>query len=151
MAGEDVAIRVDGLAQLRRGIRNLDPDINRGMNAALKQAADKVAVTAGALAPRRSGELAHSIRPFVSGSRVSVGSTLPYANVVHWGGTIHPRGTPITFKRTEFITRAVEDHREELVQDIARVTQDALDRVAASQRELATGWDIGPGGATFKG
>jgi phage gpG-like protein len=134
VAGEDVAIRVDGLSGLRKGLRQLDPDANKELTQALKAAADKVAVTAGALAPRRSGELAHSIRPQVSGTRASIVSSLPYAAVVHWGGTIAPRGARITFKRTGFITRAVEDHRDELLQDVAAGIDHALQRVADQAR-----------------
>ena len=62
----------------------------------------------------------------MSGARASIGSTLAYAGVVHWGGVIRPRGVPITFPRTEFISRAVDDHTDQLVEDIA----DGVDRAA---------------------
>ena len=124
----DPVVRTKGLAELRRDLKRLDPLIDRELRDAIKEAADKVAVTAGALAPRDSGALAHSIRPYVSGARASIGSTLPYAGVVHWGGTIRPRGVPITFPRTEFISRAVDDHTDQIVEDIA----DGVDRAARS-------------------
>lgn len=130
----DVKVRTEGLAEFRRDLKRLDPLIDRELRDAIKDAADKVAVTAGALAPRRSGDLAHSIRPYVSGTKASIGSTLPYAGVVNWGGTIAPRGTPITFKRTEFTTRAIEDHEDEIVEDIA----DGIDRAA-----YRAGWHPG--------
>lgn len=122
----DVMIETEGLAALRRDLKRLDPLIDRELRDAIRDAAGKVAITAGALAPRRSGELAHSIRPFVSGAKASIGSTVPYAGVVHWGGTIRPRGEPITFKRTEFITRAVDDHADQIVQDMG----DGVERAA---------------------
>jgi phage gpG-like protein len=122
----DPVVRTQGLAELRRDLRKLEPQVDKELRESIKEAADKVAVTAGALAPRRSGALAHSIRPFVSGAKASIGSTLPYAGVVHWGGTIRPRGVPITFERTEFISRAVDDHSGALVEDIA----DGIDRAA---------------------
>lgn len=131
MAREDVNVKIDGLSSLRKGLRALDPEIDKEMRGAFKRAADKVAVTAGALAPRRSGELAHSIRPYATGNRVGIRSDLPYAGVVHWGGTIRPRGVPIHFKRTEFITRAADDHAEELARDVADAAQHAIDRMAA--------------------
>jgi phage gpG-like protein len=106
-------------------------EVDRELGRSIREAADKVAVTAGALAPRRSGALAHSIRPYVSGAKASIGSTLPYAGVVHWGGVIRPKGTPITFKPTEFISRAVDDHADELVEDIG----DGIERAA-----LRAGW-----------
>src|SRR4051812_28631651 len=95
------AVQTHGLAELRRDLKRLDPLVDRELRDSIREAAGKVAVTAGALAPFRTGELAHSIRPYVSGARASVGSTLPYAGVVHWGGTIRPRGVPIKFARTE--------------------------------------------------
>jgi phage gpG-like protein len=122
----DAAIRTQGLGELRRDMRRLAPLAAEELAESIEEAAGKVATTAGALAPRDSGALAHSIRPYVSGARASIGSTLPYAGVVHWGGTIRPRGVPITFPATEFISRAVEDHAGELVEDIA----DGVDRAA---------------------
>lgn len=122
----DAAVHTQGLRELRRDLKRLDPLIDRELRDAIRDAADKVAVTAGALAPRDSGALAHSIRPFVSGPKASIGSALPYAGVVHWGGTISPRGVPITFPRTEFISRAVDDHTDALVEEVA----DGIDRAA---------------------
>ena len=122
----DPVVRTRGLAELRRDLRRLEPAVDKELRDSIREAADKVAVTAGALAPRRSGALAHSIRPYVSGARASIGSTLPYAGLVHWGGVIRPRGVPIRFPRTEFISRAVDDHTEQIVEDIA----DGVDRAA---------------------
>ena len=128
---KDVAVKVEGLKELRRDLRRLDKQVDRELTVAIKHAADKVTITAGALAPRRSGDLAHSLRPSVRGATASIRSTLPYAGVVHWGGTIRPRGTPILFKRSGFITRAIRDHTNELVDDIG----DAIENAAR-----ATGW-----------
>jgi hypothetical protein len=119
-------IRTEGLAELRRDLKRLDPLIDRELRDAIRDAADKVAVTAGALAPRRSGELAHSIRPFVSGAKASVGSSLPQAGWLEFGGTIRPRGVPITIKGSGFVGRAVEDHADQIVEDIG----DGIDRAA---------------------
>jgi phage gpG-like protein len=121
-----VAINTTGVAAFRRDLRRMEPLLDRGLHEAIKDAADKVTVTAGAYAPRRSGDLAHSIKPYVRGATASIRSELPYAGVVHWGGTIQPRGTAITFRRSEFITRAVRDHQDEIVEDIA----DAVDVAA---------------------
>ncbi len=122
----DVRVRTEGLAELRRDLKRLDPLIDKELRESIRDAAGKVAVTAGALAPRDSGELAHSIRPFVSGVRASVGSTLPYAGVHEFGGVISPRGTPITIRPSGFVGRAVEDHADQLVEDIG----DGIDRAA---------------------
>jgi phage gpG-like protein len=130
----DAQVRTEGLAELRRDLKRLDPLIDKELRDAIKDAADKVAVTAGALAPRDSGALQQSIRPFVSGANASVGSTLPYAGVLEFGGTISPRGVPITIKGTGFVGRAVEDHADELVEDIG----DGIERAASR-----AGWHPG--------
>lgn len=132
---DEAAVHVKGLAEMRRDLKRLDPLIDRELRDAIKEGAEKVAVTAGALAPHRSGDLAHSIRAFVSGARASVGSTLPYAGVVNWGGTISPRGVPIKFERLEFTTRAIEDHADQIVEDIG----DGVERAARR-----AGWHLGP-------
>ncbi len=124
----DVRVHTQGLAELRRDLKRLDPLIDKELRESIRDAAGKVAVTAGALAPRDSGELAHSIRSYVSGTRASIGSTLEYAGVVHWGGTIDPRGVDIEFPRTAFITRAVTDHIDEIVEDIGDGVEQAARR-----------------------
>lgn len=122
----DVKVQTQGLSELRRDLKRLDPLIDNELRDAIKEGAGKVAVTAGALAPRESGELAHSIRPTVSGARASVGSTLPYAGWIEHGGTIRPRGVPITIRGAGMVGRAVEDHADQIVEDIA----DGIERAA---------------------
>ena len=122
----DVRVQTQGLAELRRDLKKLDPLIDRELRDAIREAADKVAVTAGALAPRDSGALAHSIRPYVAGAKASVGSTLPYAGWIEFGGTIRPRGVPITREGTGMVGRAVEDHADQIVEDIG----DGIDQAA---------------------
>lgn len=108
MAGEESAVRIDGLREFRSVLRRTDREALKEVQGVLKDAVGIVATEAAALAPRRTGTLAGSIRPYTSGNKAGVRSRLPYSGVVHWGGTISPRGVPITFKRTEFITRAMD-------------------------------------------
>ncbi len=122
----DVRVHAQGLQEFRRDLKRYEPLVERELAGAIKEAAGKVAVTAGALAPRDSGELAQSIRPYVSGVRASIGSTLPYAGVQEFGGSISPRGAPITIRPGGFVGRAIEDHADELVEDIG----DAVERAA---------------------
>ena len=129
MARGDVEVTVRGLKEFRRDLRRLEPEVDKELRKSIKAAAGKVAVEAAALAPRRTGTLARSIRPYVSGARASIGSTLPYAPVVHWGGTIRPRGVPITFAATEFISRAAARHADRLVDEIGDGIEAAADRV----------------------
>lgn len=124
----EARVQTENLAQLRRDLKRLDPLIDRELRDAIKDAADKVAVTAGARAPRDSGALAHSIRPFVSGAKASVGSTLPYAGWIEHGGTIRPRGVPITIRGAGMVSKAVEDHADQIVDDIGDGIEQAARR-----------------------
>lgn len=130
MADRSPAIRVDGLREFRAALKTADAQSTKIINEELRVAAAEVAQTARGLAPRRTGRLAESLRPFAAGNRVGVRSRLPYAGVVHWGGTISPRGTDIRFRRTEFITRAVERHEAEIVRDLGEALERALVRIA---------------------
>jgi hypothetical protein len=122
----DARVQIENGAEFQRELRKIDPLFDRELKDSIRKGTGKIAVTAGARAPRDSGELAHSIRPYVSGVRASVGSTLPYAGVHEFGGSIQPRGVPITIKASGFVGRAVDDHAEEIVEDIA----DGFDRAA---------------------
>ena len=102
------AIRVEGLANLRKNLRNTDKDALKMVQGVVAGAAKIVAADASTLAPRRSGRLAGSIRGTTSGNKGLVRSRLPYAKVHEYGGTISPRGTPITIARSAFVTRAIE-------------------------------------------
>lgn len=129
MARQDVHVEVEGLAKFRRDLNQLEPAVDKEAQKEIKQAVGKIATTAGAQAPRQSGDLAHSIRPFGSGARLGVGSKLPYAKVLEYGGTIQPRGVPIKFQPSLFVTKAVEDHADELVEDIGNAVDRAARRV----------------------
>lgn len=127
--GKDVDVRVDGLKEFRRDLKRLEPEADKELRNSIRAAATKIAVEAAASAPRRSGALARSIRPYVSRATASIASRLPYAPVVHWGGTIEPKGVPIRFKRTEFITKAVERGTDQLIDDIGDGVERAARRV----------------------
>jgi phage gpG-like protein len=88
-----------------------------------------VAADAASNAPRRSGAYARSIKPYVTAKGASVGSRLPYAGVVHWGGTIRPRGVPIKFEPHPVISDALDRRTNEIVDDLG----DAVDRAPAKR------------------
>lgn len=130
MAGE-YDVEVNGLAAFRRDVKRLDPAVAKELQGELKDAAGRVLDEARAGAPRRTGALAASLRVSLTTRGASIYSRLPYAPVVHWGGTIRPRGAAITFPRTEFVTRAAHDNAERLLEDVG----DAVERAATR-----TGW-----------
>lgn len=130
----EVRVEIENGREFLRELGRIDPNFQRELKDAIREGTGKVAVTAGARAPRDSGALAHSIRPYVSGVRASVGSTLPYAGVHEFGGSISPRGVPISIKASGFVGRAIDDHADEIVEDIA----DGFDRAA-----YRAGWHPG--------
>jgi phage gpG-like protein len=97
----------------------MDKGLNREVSDALKGAASEVVTRASTLAPRRSGRLAGSLRPFAAGLKAGVRSPLPYANVVHWGGTIRPKGAPVHFRRRPFIEKAAEERADRVLEKVA--------------------------------
>lgn len=123
---QDVQVRVDGLREFRRDLRKVDREVDKELRGEIKDAANTVLEEARATAPIRTGALARSLKVSVTGRGASIYSALPYAPVVHWGGVIEPRGVPIRFPRTEFITRAVERGADRLVEDIG----DGVERAA---------------------
>lgn len=78
-------VQVEGLKDLRRDLRALDRDALKQVQRSLKGSAEIVAAQARIDAPKRTGELARSIRAGTSGNRALVRSRLPYGNPIHWG------------------------------------------------------------------
>jgi phage gpG-like protein len=126
-----VVLKAEGLQKFSRDLKRLDPAVQKAMASDLRGAGEVVRSEAASIAPRRSGRLAASIKLSVTQAKVSIYSTLPYAPVVHWGGTITPRGSRIVFTRTEFISKPAERHADELAEKIG----DSVERAAR-----ATGW-----------
>lgn len=131
MPQRDFAIKVKGLAELRRDLRATDREMLKEVQGALKDAAGIAAREAEATAPRRTGTLARSYRPFTRGNVAGVASTVPYAPVIEYGGTIKPKGSPIAIRRYEPVTRAIERQSEAIVERIGDGIEEAARR---------TGW-----------
>jgi hypothetical protein len=129
----NVQVHILGLREFRRDLRRLGDGgvANREMSTALKVGLGPVLARARGNAPRRTGALAESLRPFATGLRTGIRSRLPYAGVQHWGGTISPRGAPIEIRRTEFITRAIGAREEFIVDDLGNAVETAAKK---------TGW-----------
>ena len=113
-------VEIKGGRELRAVLRRTEPEADKALRQELREAGARIALVAASKAPRRSGALQRSIRPYVTSRGISIGSDLPYAGVVHWGGTIAPRGAPITFERRPFVEDAVEDAAEWLIDQVAR-------------------------------
>lgn len=114
----ELAVKVHGLKELRRDLRRQDPDTVKEIRETLRRAAGLVARQAATIAPRRTGRLAESYRPFTRGNIAGVRSALPYAAVHEYGGTISPRGVPIVIRRTAPVSRVVMRETESIVREL---------------------------------
>ena len=121
------AIRVEGLAQLRKDLRDMQPDARKEVTRALKEGATLVAKASGPFAARKTGKLAGSFRAGASGNTAFVRSRVPYAGVQEFGGTIRPKGAPVKIRANPAATRALERNEERIVDKVG----DAIMAVAA--------------------
>lgn len=128
---KDFDVDAKGLADLRRDFRRIDPEALKEVQKALKGAAGLAAAEAAELAPRKTGALGRSYKPFTRGNVAGVRSNLPYAGVIEYGGTISPKGTPISIRANEPIHRAIERQRNAIVEHLG-------DGIEAAARH--TGW-----------
>lgn len=87
MASREAGLSVEGGAQLRRTLRRAGSDL-KDLKEANAKAANIAAVASAALAPKRSGRLAQTIRSSGTNTAgiIRAGTArVPYANAVHWG------------------------------------------------------------------
>lgn len=127
MAVAKAAVQVEGLNTIRRDLRLIDSGLNRELGQAMKTAAEPVLVTARSLTPVRTGRLQRSLGVRASGTRVSIVSRQPYANVIHWGGTTGRGHMPgrggsgsVRIRASRFALRAIDEKHNEFVNELAR-------------------------------
>lgn len=128
MADGKYGVEIEGLRELRRDLSAVDRDAGREVQGAIKGAVDRVAQEAASTAPRRTGALAASYRAFTRGNVAGVRSRLVYAPVLEYGGTIKPRGAPITFPRRLIVTKAAEREADRVAGEIANEFERIADR-----------------------
>ncbi len=119
----DDAVRIEGLAALRRDLRKMQPDALAEVRDALRSGAAVVAVRGRANAPRGTREipasrrprkrLADTIAPGTAGNSAFVRSRAVYG--------------PKIDRQTGFLTRALEDTADQ----VADTVGDAIDALAA--------------------
>ena len=83
-------IKVEGLAELRAGLKQLDEKFPKQLNKVAKDSADVVAQEAKRIVPKLSGKLQSAIKPSgtAKGGLVKVGG-LEYHRVIHFGWARH--------------------------------------------------------------
>jgi hypothetical protein len=115
-----------GLRDFRRDLKRLSPELDKQLRGQLRRAVVRVVTRARTNAPKVSGDLARSYRPFVTQRAAGIRSRLPYAPIIEYGGTIAPRGESFTIDEQLPVTRAVLGEKERVVEDFG----DAVDRAA---------------------
>ncbi|MEY2580525.1 MAG: hypothetical protein QOE09_374 [Ilumatobacteraceae bacterium] len=118
-------IEIEGLKELTRALRKIDPELTKELKQANKDAAADVASVAQGLVPRRTGKLASSIR---AGATIKSGvvragrAKLPYARIVHFGN-------PKTRQRPQpFLYEALDHRRNEVGDAWAAAVERIIDK-----------------------
>jgi phage gpG-like protein len=120
-------VRTEGLREFRRDLKKLEPDVAKRLQQDIKQAAGKVAASASSAAQSfaQTGKYARSIKPYVTAKGASVGSRLPQAGVLHYGGTISPRGVPITFPARPVVSTALDQQTDQIIDELGDAVEQA--------------------------
>lgn len=115
-------VTVEGLAKLRRALKQVDADLPKELRTSMKLIGDKLASAIRAKVPQRSGKAAASVRSGVSGNTAYIAAgkkAVPYFGWLDFGGTLKPtggrRGTqsrPV-LKEGRYIYPTLAEHREE--------------------------------------
>lgn len=134
-----IRIETEGLRSLRRSFRALSPAFDLELRGELRKVGREVAQRGSQLAPHGpSGRLAGTLRSSVTQRAVAVTSNLPYANVIHWGGSTGRGHRPgiawsgsVRIQPSLFLSRAIEQEETQISSDFFA----ALDRAA-----VKSGW-----------
>ena len=100
-----------GFRRLARDFKLMAPDAAVAMRGVIRDSLEPIAATARRRAPVRTGRLSNSIRARAAGTRGSIRSQLPYARVHEFGGTVAPRGTPITISASRMVYGAIDEQK----------------------------------------
>lgn len=111
--GHRPGVYLEGLADLRKVLRKVSRDLDKGLARSMREIGKGVKRYAQAEARRfrDSGDLEKSIRYSVTTKGASVYSNSPYSAVHEWGGVIRPRGVPIRIARRQWMNAGVENSR----------------------------------------
>lgn len=124
------SVRVKGLSDLQRAFRRIGAQAGPEIRARLLRITAPAAADARAKLTARSknptgGRI--TFRPYSRQRSAGIRSTHPGAGVNEWGGTIRPRGTPITIEGKHAMVDAVEARHDQaerelgdLIDDLAR-------------------------------
>lgn len=123
MSGEG-SIRVEGLRELRRGLKVAGDDLE-DLKDANQEASWIVLRAADRIVPRRSGELALTGRTNRAAAKANVlygSAKVPYAGPTHWGWPAR------NIKAQPWVTEAAEQSRPEWLQAYTDAVQGVIDK-----------------------
>lgn len=139
-------VRVEGLARLRRNLKELDGELPKQLTARLKAIAETVAEDARSRVPVRTGRAQRSIKALASGSTAGVRGgqkSVPYYGWLDFGGKIVQRKMRRVLRRE--VIKGGRYMYPALAANHERVAKEALDAFYASSRDL----DVVRGGGSL--
>lgn len=95
MPVSESAVRVEGLAELRRALGGIDKALPKHLAKRLKAVGERVAANARGRMPSRSGRARSSVKAGTSGNTAHVQGgrkAIPYYGWLDFGGTLRPTG-----------------------------------------------------------
>lgn len=105
------AVRVEGLSKVIRQLKAIEPDLVDELKAANRSIADDVVLTARTLVPRRSGQLAASVR---AGASARTGNVKAGKARVPWAGPVHFGWNARNIRPQPFLYDALDERRAEV-------------------------------------
>lgn len=135
-------IQVEGLAAFRRGLKQIDPQLQKDFRNEILPIARKVADDARGRVPSRSGRARGSIKAGVSGNNAYVQggkSSVPYYGWLDFGSRTPKSGQPRSTgpwkgsgtgpKRGRAIYPAIDDNRDHIEREAAKAIDTIIDKV----------------------
>lgn len=125
-----VQVDTAGIKDLLRDLGRIDKGIRSAAVKELRGIGDTVRdrVRSSTEPPFRTGKTRRSVRTSVRGGTISLYSNEPQSPVWHWGGTIRPRGAPIRFPETRFVSEEVEEEAKRVEQRLGGFVDGIADR-----------------------
>lgn len=125
------AVRIEGLNELRRALRDMERTAPRELNKALKEAMEPVELVASSRTPRDSGRLQGSNRVVTRGAKVVLQNRQPYANTIHWGRKVARntgRAVPSVVKGRPWLYDTLQEQRDEVGRRVIRSIEVFIER-----------------------
>jgi len=119
-------VKVEGLKLLNRNLKKLSTDYPKELKSIHQKVSDPVAVLASRKVRSRTGRLAASIKAGATqkGGHIQAGKmSVPYAAVNHWGGY------PGDYQGNPFLTDALEELEDNIVNEWANLTHVFIEKV----------------------